>query len=77
MVQVIKLSKNEINETGFKNKAIASRFLKKVLKRKGRDFKTTKDLIKTLKKEYTKMKNFGIDLNEVSKVDRKVNKVMK
>jgi hypothetical protein len=77
MVQVTKLSKEELKETGFQNKAIASRFLKTVLNKTPKDFKKKDELINTLKKEYNKMKNFGIDLNETSKVARKVNKVVK
>ncbi len=77
MVQVTKLSKDEINETGFKNRSIAATFMKTVLKKSPKDFKKKEDLISTLKKEYNKMKNFGIDLNETSKIDRKVNKVVK
>jgi hypothetical protein len=46
--------------------------MKTVLNKRARDFKKKEDLIKTLKKEYTKMKNFGIDLNETSKTDRKI-----
>jgi hypothetical protein len=77
MVQITKLSKEELKDTGFQNKAIASRFLKTVLNKKSKDFKKKDELINTLKKEYNKMKNFGIDLNETSKVERKVNKVKK
>jgi esterase/lipase len=77
MVQVTKLSKEELKETGFQNKAIASRFLKTVLNKTPKDFKKKDELINTLKKEYNKMKNFGIDLNETSKIERKVNKVKK
>ena len=77
MVQITKLSKEELKDTGFQNKAIASRFLKTVLNKKAKDFKKKDELINTLKKEYNKMKNFGIDLNETSKIERKVNKVVK
>jgi hypothetical protein len=49
MVQISKLTKNEIKQTGFNNRSI----------------------------EYTKMKNFGIDLNETSKTDRKIKKIGK
>ena len=72
MVQISKLTKNEIKETGFNNRTIATKFMKTVLNKKARDFKKKEDLIKTLKKEYTKMKNFGIDLNESSQIDRKI-----
>jgi hypothetical protein len=50
--------------------------MKTVLNKKVRDFKK-EDLIKTLKKEYTKMMNFGIDLNENSRMDRKIKKIGK
>jgi hypothetical protein len=49
--------------------------MKTVLNKKTRDFKKKEDLIKTLKKEYNKMKNFGIDLNENAKAERKFKKI--
>ncbi len=49
--------------------------MKQVLNKKARDFKKKEDLIKTLKQEYTKMKNFGIDLNENSRMDSKIKKI--
>jgi hypothetical protein len=72
MVQISKLTKNEI-----KNRSISGNFMKEVINKKGRDFKKKEDLIKTLKKEYTKIKNFGIDLNENSRMDRKIKKIGK
>ena len=77
MVQISKLTKNEIKQTGFNNRSIAVKFMKTVLNKKARDFKKKDDLINTLKKEYTKMKNFGIDLNEKAQHDRKHNKIEK
>ena len=77
MVQISKLNKDEIKSTGFNNKAIASKFMKTVLNKKARDFKKKEDLIKTLKKEYKKMADFGIDLHETSKIDRTVRKIEK
>ncbi len=77
MVQISKLTKNEIKETGFKNRSISGKFMKEVLNKKARDFKKKEDLIKTLKKEYTKMMNFGIDLNENSRMDSKIKKIGK
>ncbi len=77
MVQISKLTKNEIKETGFNNRSIVAKFMKIVLNKKARDFKKKEDLIKTLKKEYTKMKNFGVDLNENSQMDRKITKIGK
>jgi hypothetical protein len=67
----------KINQTGFKNRSIAGNFMKEVLNKKARDFKKKEDLIKTLKKEYTKMMNFGIDLNENSRMDSKIKKIGK
>ena len=58
MVQITKLSKNEIKETGFNNRSIASRFMNTVLNKKAKDFKKKEELISTLKKEFNKMKNF-------------------
>ena len=77
MVQISKLNKEEIKSTGFNNKAIASRFMKTVLNKKARDFKKKEDLIKTLTKEYKKMSDFGIDLNETSKIERNIKKIEK
>ena len=77
MVQISKLTKTEIKETGFNNRSIATKFMKTVLNKKARDFKKKEELINTLKKEYTKMKNFGIDLNENAQHDRKHNKIEK
>ncbi len=74
MVQISKLSKNEIKETGFNNRTIAAKFMKEVLNERAKDFKKKEDLIKTLKQEYNKMMNFGIDLNENSRMDRKIKK---
>ena len=77
MVQISKLNKDKIKSTGFNNKAIASRFMKTILNKKARDFKKKEVLIKTLTKEYKKMSDFGIDLNETSKIDRTVRKIEK
>ena len=77
MVQISKLTKNEIKETGFNNRSIAGKFMKEVLNKKARDFKKKENLIKTLKQEYTKMKNFGIDRNENSRMDSKIKKIGK
>ena len=77
MVQISKLTKNEIKQTGFNNRSIAAKFMKTVLNKKARDFKKKEDLINTLKKEYNKMKNFGIDLNEKAQHDKKLNKIEK
>ena len=77
MVQISKLTKNEIKQTGFNNRSIASKYMKTVLNKKARDFKKKEDLINTLKKEYNKMKNFGIDLNENAQAERKFKKIEK
>ena len=77
MVQISKLTKNEIKQTGFNNRSIAAKFMKTVLNKKAKDFKKKEELINTLKKEYNKMKNFGIDLNENAQHDRKHNKIEK
>ena len=77
MVQISKLTKTEIKETGFNNRTIATKFMKTVLNKKAKDFKKKEDLINTLKKEYNKMKNFGIDLNESAQMDRKIKKIEK
>ena len=71
MVEIWKFNKE------FNNKAIASKFLKTVLNKKARDFKKKEDLIKTLTKEYKKMSDFGIHLNDTSKIDRTVRKIEK
>ena len=77
MVQISKLTKNEINQTGFNNRSIAAKFMKTVLNKKARDFKKKEELINTLKKEYNKMKNFGIDLNENAQAEKKLKKIEK
>ena len=77
MVQISKLTKTEIKETGFNNRSIAAKFMKTVLNKKARDFKKKEELINTLKKEYNKMKNFGVDLNESAQMDRKIKKIGK
>ena len=77
MVKISKLTKNEIKQTGFNNRSIAAKFMKTVLNKKARDFKKKEDLINTLKKEYNKMKNFGIDLNENAQAERKLKKIEK
>ena len=77
MVQISKLTKNEIKQTGFNNRSIAAKFMKTVLNKKARDFKKKDDLINTLKKEYNKMKNFGIDLNENAQAEKKLKKIEK
>jgi hypothetical protein len=77
MVQISKLTKNEIKETGFNNRSIPVKFMKTVMNKTVKDFKKKDALINALKKEFTKMKNFGIDLNENAQTDRKHNKIEK
>ena len=77
MVQISKLTKNEIKQTGFNNRSIAAKFMKTVLNKKAKDFKKKEELINTLKKEYNKMKNFGIDLNENAQAEKKLKKIEK
>ncbi len=77
MVQISKLTKTEIKETGFNNRTIATKFMKTVMNKTPKDFKKKEELINALKKEYNKMKNFGIDLNESAQMDRKIKKIEK
>jgi hypothetical protein len=77
MVQVTKLSKAEINETGFKKRSIAVRFMKVVMKKTAKDFKKKDDLIQALKRRFDDMRDFGIDLNDDDKLDKKAKKTEK
>jgi hypothetical protein len=80
MVQISKLTKGELAITGFKNRSIASRFMKQILNKKGRDFKDKVELINALTSKYFEMKNYGIDLNDIAKVERtgkKAEKIVK
>ncbi len=43
MVQITKLTKNEIKQTGFNNRSISDKFMKTVLNKKARDFKKKED----------------------------------
>ena len=72
MVQISKLTKAELAITGFKNRSIASRFMKQKLNKKSRDFKDKVELINALTTKYFEMKNYGIDLNDIAKVERNV-----
>ncbi len=74
MVQISKLTKNEIKETGFNNRSITVKFMKTVMNKTVKDFKKKDSLINVFKKEFTKMKNFGIDLNENAQTDRNTKK---
>jgi hypothetical protein len=77
MVQISKLTKAELAITGFKNRSIASRFMKQILNKKARDFKDKVELINALTTKYFEMKNYGIDLNDIAKVERNVKQVDK
>jgi anaerobic ribonucleoside-triphosphate reductase len=80
MVQISKLTKDELAITGFKNRSIASRFMKQILNKKGRDFKDKVELINALTSKYFEMKNYGIDLNDIAKIERtgkKAEKIVK
>ena len=77
MVQISKLTKAELAITGFKNRSIASRFMKQILNKKARDFKDKVELINALTTKYFEMKNYGIDLNDIAKVEKNVKQVDK
>jgi hypothetical protein len=70
MVNLSKLSKDELRATGFKNVSTARSFLKDILKTKAQKF-NKEQLINKLTSEYNKFTNFGIDLNEAHKTGKK------
>jgi ribosomal protein L29 len=70
MVNLSKLSKDELRATGFKNVSTARNYIKDILKTKAQKFKK-EELINKLKSEFNKFKNFGIDLNEANKISKK------
>ncbi len=70
MVDLKKLTKEELQATGFKNASIARIFLKDILNNKAQKFKKD-ELINKLTSEYNKFKDFGIDLNEANKTANK------
>ncbi len=65
MVNLSKLSKDELRATGFKNISTARNYIKDILKTKAQKFKK-EELINKLTSEFNKFKNFGIDLNEAN-----------
>ncbi len=69
MVNLSKLTKAELQSTGFKNTSTARNFLKDI-KKKAQKYKKD-ELIKKLSSEFNKFKNFGIDLNEANKTANK------
>ena len=70
MVNLSKLTKAELQATGFKNTSTARNFLKDILKTKAQKYKKD-ELIDKLSSEFNKFKNFGIDLNEANKTTNK------
>ena len=70
MVNLSKLTKAELQSTGFKNTSTARNFLKDILKTKAQKF-NKEGLINKLTSEFNKFKNFGIDLNEANKTANK------
>jgi hypothetical protein len=70
MVNLSKLTKAELQSTGFKSTSTARNFLKDILKTKAQKYKKD-ELIKKLSSEFNKFKNFGIDLNEANKTANK------
>ena len=70
MVNLSKLTKAELQSTGFKNTSTARNFLKDILKTKAQKYKKD-ELINKLKSEYNKFQDFGIDLNEANKTTNK------
>ncbi len=70
MVNLSKLTKDELRATGFKNVSTARNYIKDILKTKAQKFKK-EELINKLTSEFNKFKNFGIDLNEANKISKK------
>jgi hypothetical protein len=70
MVNLSKLSKDELHATGFKNVSTGRNYIKDVLKTKAQKFKK-EELIKKLTSEFNKFKDFGIDLNKANKTSKK------
>ena len=70
MVNLSKLTKSELEATGFKNRSVARNFLKDILKTKAQKYKKD-ELINKLTSEFNKFKDFGIDLNEANKAANK------
>ena len=70
MVNLSKLSKDELRATGFKNVSTARNFIKDILKTKSQKFKKD-ELINKLTTEFNKFKDFGIDLNDANKTANK------
>ena len=76
MVNLSKLTKAELQSTGFKNTSTARNFLKDILKTKAQKF-NKEGLINKLTSEFNKFKKFGIDLNEANKTANKAQLTIK
>ena len=70
MVNLSKVSKDELSATGFKNVSVAKNYIKDILKTKAQKY-NQEELINKLTSEFNKFKNFGIDLNEANKTSKK------
>ena len=70
MFNLQKLTKAELQTTGFKNVSIARKILKDILKTKSQKFKKD-ELINKLTSEFNKFNNVGIDLNDAHKTTTK------
>ena len=70
MVNLKKLTKAELQATGFKNVSIARIFFKDILKTKSQKFKKD-ELINKLTSEFNKFKKIVIDLNDAHKTTTK------
>ena len=77
MVNLQKLTKAELQATGFKNVSIARIFFKDISKTKSQNFKKKDELINKLTSEFNKFKNFGIDLNDAHKTTTKATSTSK
>ena len=65
MGNLTKFSKVDLAETGFKNRTVAAKYLKNILKKKAQKFNSNDELKATLKKAFNNFLNFDINLNEV------------
>ncbi len=73
MVNLSKLTKAELQGTGFKNTNTARNDLKTFWKQKPRNSNLKRDeLIEKPSFKYNKLKTFGIDLNEANKKQLKL-----
>ena len=70
MVNLSKLTKAELQSTGFKKYQHRQKLFKRYIKTKAQKF-NKEGLINKLTSEFNKFKNFGIDLNEANKTANK------